>query len=237
MLPPASEVCVEEALARAVGEGREVLLEPEVYALLAAAGIDVPAHRVVGGPDEVTGSALPPGDEVMVKVVSPDVLHKSDVGGVVACPNHPSAVRRAVARVLAAARTAVPAARLRGALVAERVRFRPGLGREVLLGLRHDPAFGAVVAVGVGGLDAEVLLGALSPGRARVIASAARMAAACATPEGARRLLRGTLVQEALAGGLRSSRGHAVSSEANTDHTPRSATYYRRHHGLLRWSG
>ncbi|HEX9188248.1 MAG TPA: acetate--CoA ligase family protein, partial [Vicinamibacteria bacterium] len=196
---PASAV-----LRSAEAEGREVLLEPEVYALLASAGIAVPRHRLVGSPDAVDGSvprALG-SEEAVVKVASPDLLHKSDVGGVVVCRNDEATLRDAVARVLASARAASPGARLTGALVAERVLFRPGPGREMLAAFRHDPAFGPVVVVGTGGLDTEALLSALRPEAAR-----AMMAASDLTAAEALRALRGTLVHGAFTGRLRSSRG------------------------------
>ena len=60
-------------------------------------------------------------------------------------------------------------ARIDGALVVERIRFRASIGREVLASFRYDPAFGAVVVLGVGGLDTEALLGSLRPERARAM--------------------------------------------------------------------
>ncbi len=196
---PASAV-----LLSAEAEGRTVLLEHEVYALLASAGIGVPRHRVVPTPEEVDTSLCADlaSEEAVVKIVSPDLLHKSDVGGVVVCRNEPAAVREAVARVLASARAASPAARIDGALVVERVRFRAGTGRELLAAFRHDPAFGPVVVLGVGGLDTEAFLEALRPEKAR-----AMLAARGLTADDALRALRGTLVHAALTGRLRTSRG------------------------------
>jgi acyl-CoA synthetase (NDP forming) len=197
-------------LASADSDGRSVLLEHEVYALLSDAGVAIPRHRLVAGPGEVDDSLTSAlgADEAVVKISSPDLLHKSDVGGVVVCRNEADVVRAAVARVLAAARKASPSARTAGALVVERVRFQAGLGRELLAALRHDPAFGPVVVLGVGGLDTEELLGALRPDRAR-----AMIAAPGLTPEAAAAALRGTLAHEALTGHLRSSRGAAVREE------------------------
>jgi acyl-CoA synthetase (NDP forming) len=203
---PASATIVHAAEA----EGRSVLLEDEVYALLAEAGVDVPRHRLIVSPDEADDSACAAlgTDEAVVKIASPDLLHKSDVGGVVVCRNEPGAVRDAVARVVAAGRAAAPGARIDGALVVERVRFRASIGREVLAAFRHDPAFGAVVVVGVGGLDTEVLLGALRPERARTM-----LAARGLTEEDALGALRGTLVHQAVTGLLRGSRGGGLPEE------------------------
>ena len=191
-------------LLSAEAEGRSVLLEHEVYALLAAAGIAVPRHVLLESPEAACASACDTlaAEEAVVKIASADLLHKSDVGGVVVCRNEPAAVHKAVAHVLAAARSASPGARIEGALVAERVRFRAGIGREVLAAFRHDPAFGPVVVLGIGGLDTGALLGALRPEKAR-----AMMAARGLTADDALRALRGTLVHAAFTGRLRSSRG------------------------------
>ncbi len=197
-------------LLSAEAEGRSILLEHEVYSLLAAAGIGVPRFRVVAAPEEVDASlcAALGSEEAVVKVASPDLLHKSDVGGVVACRNEPAAVREAAARVLGSARAASTGARIDGALVVERVRFRSGTGCEVLAAFRHDPAFGPVVFLGVGGLDTEALLDALRPDNAR-----AMLAARGLTSGDALKALRGTLVHAALTGRLRTSRRAGLPEE------------------------
>jgi acyl-CoA synthetase (NDP forming) len=206
--PPAN--VASSVLDRAAAEGRSVLLEPEVYALLAAAGIGVPAHRQVAHPDEVSPElcAALPSDRVVVKLVSPDILHKSDVGGVLFCSNDTGAIRRAVRQVLESGRRAHPGASICGALVAEVVEFQGGFGREVLAGFRHDPTFGPVVVMGVGGLDTEYLLTSLLPERAKVVAEAHGL-----SEEKALFLLRGTVVHEALTGRLRSTRGAGISED------------------------
>jgi len=199
------------AVSRAVAAGRTVLLEPEVYALVAGAGIGVPRHRLVASPEEIgtaTCSALGC-DEAVVKVASPDLVHKSDIAGVRFCRNEPAALRAAAAAVLEAVRKASPLARLEGVLIAERVRFRAGLGRELLAAFRHDPAFGPVVVIGAGGLDSEALLAALQPGPARAMLAARGLDA-----EAVRRGLRATLVDRALSGRLRSSHGAGVEEGA-----------------------
>jgi acyl-CoA synthetase (NDP forming) len=201
---------VPGAFVSAEAEGRSVLLEYEVYGLLSEVGIAVPAHRLVATPEDVDDAVCVAigADEAVVKVASPDLLHKSDVGGVMVCRNDPATLRSAVEVVLESARSAAPSARIAGAVIAERVRFRPGLGRELLAAVRHDPAFGPVVVVGVGGLDTEALLGSLRPERARAMLTASGL-----TADGALEALRGTLPHEALTGRLRSSRGAGIPED------------------------
>ena len=205
---------VPAVLLSAAREGREILLEHEVYALLAPAGIGVPRHRLVASVAEVDAALCDSlaADEAVVKVSSPDILHKSDVGGVALCRNEPAAIRDAIAAVLVAARRAVPDARLSGALVVERVAFRAGTGREILASFRHDESFGPVVVIGAGGLDTEALLGGLRPERARAMLSAEGLTAVAA-----QEALRGTLVQDAATGRLRSGRGHGVGETVLVD--------------------
>ena len=201
---------IESLLLQVESESRTHLLEHEVYTVLASAGICVPAHRFVTAADQVDESLCVelPSERAIVKIVSPDILHKSEAGGVVACANTPKAVREAVATVLRASHAAVPHASLRGALIVERIQFEPGFGREVLAGFRHDPAYGPVVVLGVGGLDTEYLLAALHPQRARAIRAAEWL-----DRDAAKAMLRGSAIHAALCGGLRSTGGKAVIEE------------------------
>jgi len=199
------------APSEAAREGRGVLLEHEVYVLLAGAGLMVPAHRFLSAPEQADddlckaiGSA-----EVVVKIASPDVLHKSDVGGIAVCENKPAEIRAAALRVRQAVARALPAADLRGILVAEKVAFSGGLGREILAGFRHDRAFGPVVVLGAGGLETEFLLRVLRPESARTILSPAGLDEAAVLKR-----LRGTVVHAALCAGLRGGRGRTLSEKA-----------------------
>ncbi|MGZ5489022.1 MAG: acetate--CoA ligase family protein, partial [Candidatus Aminicenantales bacterium] len=118
--------------------------------------------------------------EVAVKIVSPLVIHKSDVGGVAFAKANPAAVTRAcaamlrtvVARSRAAERKAVRES-VRGFLLVEKVAFDDvGFGSEILLGLRNSQDFGPVLTMGSGGLDVEYMNARLKEGRAVAIASA-----------------------------------------------------------------
>jgi acyl-CoA synthetase (NDP forming) len=217
----------DSVLLQAESEGRTVLMEHEVYALLSSAGVRVPVHRLIASPglvDEDLCRRLA-SDQAVVKIVSPEVLHKSDIGAVVFCENSPGAIRDAVSRVLEAA--AAHRATVRGALVTERVRFTPGLGHEMLAGFRHDPAFGPVLVVGIGGVDTEYLLSAVRPEGARVVASATDL-----TERRAVDLLRGTVVHAALTGALRSARGRGIPEASLVELVLALAELARRHAGF-----
>lgn len=202
-------------LAAALAEERSLLLEAEVYALLASAGLAVPRHRELqadSGIDRGLCEALGT-EQVVLKVVSPDVMHKSDVGGVVICENTPSALREARSRILAAVSRARPEARIRGLLACEKVAHAGGPGRELLAGFRCDPAFGPVVVLGVGGLDAEALMKALLPEQARAVFHAEGLARDVVAAR-----LRRTLFHGFLTGRMRSAReGDSVGEEALVD--------------------
>ena len=127
------------------------LSETESKAVLAAAGIPVSRDVMVPGPGTLSmeGLRLP----LVVKVVSPDIPHKTEVGGVRLGIGSQAALDEAIAEVLANARRHVPQARIEGALVSEMVRG----GFELIAGVVNDEVFGPVVVVGAGGIYAEVL--------------------------------------------------------------------------------
>ncbi len=169
-------------LEKAEKDGRNVLLEPEVYEVLKDAGLPTPRHLFVpaGGKAgrrelRALGTA-----EVVVKIVSPLVIHKSDVGGVAFAKAEPAAVGKACAAML---RTVVARSRpserkavrgsVRGFLIVEKVAFENiGFGSEILVGLRNSQDFGPVLTMGSGGLDVEYMNARLKEGRAVAIASA-----------------------------------------------------------------
>jgi acetate---CoA ligase (ADP-forming) len=130
----------------AAGEPR--LDEAEACAVFQALGIEGPGSRVVASPDEVGEVSGP----VAVKILSPDILHKTEAGLVRLNVSGGEVVRAAVAELLARAREAFPAAGLRGVLLAPMHR---GLA-EVILGFRRDPEMGPIVMLGMGGVMAEL---------------------------------------------------------------------------------
>ncbi|MBL8936770.1 MAG: acetate--CoA ligase family protein [Archangium sp.] len=179
-----------------LAKGASVLTEPELYRVLSAAGLPVPDHEVLQA-----GASSALAGRVVVKVVSRDILHKSDVGGVKfvdaseVTPEFLAAFTKDVSARWAEAHGRTPS--LEGTLVMRRVEFDRGrTGAEVIVGLRHSRDLGFVGMIGLGGVKTE-LFGSRLP---------RREAAALFAPgddDGAMRELRQTIVYRDLAGQLR----------------------------------
>jgi acyl-CoA synthetase (NDP forming) len=120
---------------------------------LAAAGFSIPQEQQVQSADEAVEAAQAVGFPVVLKVVSEDLPHKTEVGGVVLNLADVESVRQAHARILSNVGTCAPQARIEGILVAPMLTG----GAELIAGVSRDPVFGPVVMVGMGGIYAEVL--------------------------------------------------------------------------------
>lgn len=143
--------------------GRPALLETEGLELLDALGIGAPAHRFVRGAAEAASADTGPlgGDRVVVKVISPRILHKSDVGGVKVVARTPEAIGAAVADM----ESRLGGQDVVGFTINQFVRYDASIGHEVILGLRWTEDFGPVVTLGAGGIHTELLAGSFKPGR------------------------------------------------------------------------
>jgi succinyl-CoA synthetase beta subunit len=143
---------IERFLLRAQRDGREALTEPETKVMLAHAGIAVTTDAVATSASEAARLARHVGFPVVLKIVSSDLPHKSDVGGVQLGLQNQQEVRRAYGTIISSVRRAAGHARIEGVLV------QPHLsGREVILGATHDPQLGPVVMFGLGGTAVELL--------------------------------------------------------------------------------
>jgi acyl-CoA synthetase (NDP forming) len=129
------------------------ILEPKTAQLLQTYGVPYPDHGLARSSDEAAGIAESLGYPVVLKIVSPDVPHKSDVGGVVVGLEGADQVRAAFAALVDRVQHRLPTAKIEGALVCEQV--SPGL--EVIVGALADATFGPTVMFGMGGIFAEVL--------------------------------------------------------------------------------
>lgn len=143
----------DSVLAQARAEGRTLLTEVEAKALLAEAGVPVARTLLARTREEAERAAEEVGYPVVLKIVSPDIAHKSDVGGVRLNLGDRAAVGQAFDEVVANARRAVPDARITGVAV----QHMAPQGTEVIVGMTTDPQFGPVMMFGLGGIMVEVL--------------------------------------------------------------------------------
>ncbi|MFO1106833.1 MAG: bifunctional acetate--CoA ligase family protein/GNAT family N-acetyltransferase [Amaricoccus sp.] len=143
--------------ARVAAAGRAVLSEPEAKAVLAAYGVPVPDLRVAASPGAVRAVAsemLADGQRLVVKVLSHEVSHKSDIGGVVlglASAEEAGLAAEGIARRF---RAALPEAELEGFALQPMV--ERSQAQELILGMARDPIFGPVILFGAGGIAVEV---------------------------------------------------------------------------------
>jgi acyl-CoA synthetase (NDP forming) len=127
--------------------------EPEAKRILAEAGIAVVPERLASSPDEAIEAAQALGWPVVLKIASPDILHKTEHGLVLLNLTSADAVRSGYMTLWQRARATNPGARIEGVLVAKHITD----GIECLLGVHRDPVFGPIAAFGLGGIFVEVL--------------------------------------------------------------------------------
>jgi acetyltransferase len=144
---------VEALFKRVREEGRVSIGDAEAWEVLRAYGFRVPKSELAKTPKEAVEIADRLGYPVVMKIASPDILHKTDVGGVKVNLRSPGDVRDAFDLMIYRAGRYVPGARVWGCQVQEMVRG----GREVLVGMSRDPQFGPLVAFGLGGIYVEAL--------------------------------------------------------------------------------
>lgn len=121
--------------------------------VLASVGVPVNASRMVRSREAAAEAAVAIGFPVVMKIVSPDIVHKSDVGGVKLDLRSAAAVEAACDEIFANVRRAMPAARIDGISV----QAMAAGDLEMIVGARRDPQFGAIVVVGAGGVLVELL--------------------------------------------------------------------------------
>jgi acetyltransferase len=142
----------------ALKEGRSWLDPVEIASLFKAYAIAMVPTVAADGPDEAVAKAetfLAQNLAVAIKILSRDIRHKSDVGGVILGLTTRDEVRDAAARVMTNAKRARPAARIEGVMIQPMI-VRPG-ARELILGIADDPTFGPVIAFGRGGTAVEII--------------------------------------------------------------------------------
>ena len=127
--------------------------EAEAKRVLAEAGIAVAPERACANARDAVAAAEALGFPVVLKILSPDIVHKSEIGGVLLNVANAGAVREGFAMLMERAALAAPDARIEGVLVAKQLSG----GVECILGIQRDPVFGPVAMFGLGGIFVEVM--------------------------------------------------------------------------------
>jgi len=147
---------VQAVLDQVLTEGRASLSTAEAKKVAEAYGIPTPGEGVAGSADEAAALAERMGFPVVLKISSPDILHKTDAGGVLVNIEDAEAARAGYDQVVRNARAYKPNASITGVQVQQMLTTGPDV-QEVIVGVVTDPTFGKVVAFGLGGVLVEVL--------------------------------------------------------------------------------
>jgi acetate---CoA ligase (ADP-forming) len=144
---------VKRIVADARARGADHLAGPDALAVFSAYGIPVLGSKIVRTADEAVAAAEEMGLPTVLKIESPDIVHKTDVGGVVVNLGTAEAVRTEYEAMMARVQAKAPDARIEGVLVQPFVRG----GRETIIGGTTDPSFGPLLMFGLGGIYVEAL--------------------------------------------------------------------------------
>ena len=147
-------VSPKELINKAVSEGRVKLLEHEALALAEHYGVPVAKYGIALSEEDVEKVIKSVGFPAVAKVVSPDISHKSDVGGVILNIKNSEEAVKAYRQIMENVRKHVPRARVAGVLYQKMA--EPGYV-EVIVGATRDPTFGPVIMFGIGGIFVEIL--------------------------------------------------------------------------------
>jgi len=134
-------------------QGRHILTEIEAKQVIKAAGIKVVETRLAASQKEAVTIAEEIGFPLVLKIASPDIIHKTDAGGVKVGLKNAAEVRKAYAEIMDSVRRKYPKAKIDG--VSVQAMARPGI--EIIVGMSKDPQFGPVIMFGLGGIFVEVL--------------------------------------------------------------------------------
>ncbi|HMA77250.1 MAG TPA: acetate--CoA ligase family protein, partial [Candidatus Krumholzibacteriaceae bacterium] len=147
---------IEEILLTAFKDGRSQLFEHEVYGVLELTGISVPETLFIENPDEIAKADLSgfSDSKVVCKLISPDILHRSDYGGIQFIEPETKALSDTFRKFSDIAREAD--AEFSGMMIAPRLDINDNIPNQLLLSLRQEKSFGPVVTMGLGGLGTEV---------------------------------------------------------------------------------
>ena len=154
MIQPAvsGKEAAQKVIAVAKSEGRKALTESEGKKVFAAYGMPTPGEATVKSADEAVKECNRIGYPVVMKIVSPDIAHKTDVGGVVVGVKTADDAKAAYEKIMSSCKAAKPNARLDGVSIQQMV-----FGQEVILSMIRDASFGPVVSFGLGGIYVEIM--------------------------------------------------------------------------------
>ncbi|MCF8039461.1 MAG: acetate--CoA ligase family protein, partial [Desulfohalobiaceae bacterium] len=144
---------VKDILVKVKKQGRNNLLETESRELLKEYGISLPEAVLAGDSEQAVQAAERIGYPVAAKIVSPDIVHKSDAGGIRLNLENEQGVRAAYREIVDNAARVTSRDRILGSLISPMA----GQGQECILGMIRDPQFGPVIMFGLGGVFVEVL--------------------------------------------------------------------------------
>lgn len=144
---------ISEQISKYRKENRGFLLEPEAKSIMRSIGIDVPRFSFARTAEEAVQSAKEIDYPLVVKIVSPDITHKTDAGGVIVGVRDSKELQIACEKILDDAARKMPGAKIEGLLVEEMVQER---GHEVVIGVTRNEKFGPVAMFGLGGVMVEL---------------------------------------------------------------------------------
>ena len=145
---------LKELIKRAIREGRTLLNEKESKEFFATYGIPTTIPSITHHVEEAVAAAREIGYPVAIKIVSPDITHKSDVGGVVVGIHSDEQMRQAYGSIATTVKERAPKAVIEGVSVQKMIE---GIDYELILGSKKDKDFGAVILFGMGGITAELI--------------------------------------------------------------------------------
>ena len=132
-------------------DGRNILLEHEVYSIFNSIGIKTPKYQFVPFKGKYDHNVKMSTEEVVVKVVSAEILHKTELGAVIFCKNIDSEIEKAIEDIT----KKTDKYNVHGFIVVEKISYKNAFGNEVIASVRNSRDFGTIVGFGVGGIDTE----------------------------------------------------------------------------------
>ncbi|MFZ9182278.1 MAG: acetate--CoA ligase family protein, partial [Hylemonella sp.] len=148
-----NSIKIQDIIATAKASGRTALTAPEAKQICDAYGITVPKEALAGSAAQASQAAAEMGFPVVMKIVSPDILHKTEAGGVLVGIKNAEEAASAYEKIIANARNYKADANIVGVQVQQMIKA----GQEVIIGAVTDNSFGKLVAFGLGGVLVEVL--------------------------------------------------------------------------------